>query len=114
MSAVFIVWCFCYNEWCYSSNKKKFARWAGAIGIALTGYVIVLVVTFAYFVPSLISFTTTAYCATPDASLTRQARLWERLSLVRLSVLLVLAMVLLTGLAKSRERRPAVATFKSA
>ncbi|WP_276483416.1 hypothetical protein [Paraflavitalea pollutisoli] len=87
---------------------------AGSIGIAFTGYVVILVITFLYFVPSLIAIITATYGEVADADLTRQARLWEQLSLVRLCVLVVLAMVLLTGMARSRDRVTKVTTFKSA
>lgn len=95
-----------------------FVHWktdrAGAVSIAFVGYVVVLVITFLYFVPALVAITTTAAAPVADADLTRRARLWEQLSLVRLFVLVVLSVILLTGMAKSRERSTATRTFKSA
>ena len=63
--------------------------------ITLSCYVLILGITFSYFVPELLSITGTAYSGTNDPSLTSRAKLWETLSLVRLAFLLVLAVVLL-------------------
>jgi hypothetical protein len=63
--------------------------------ITLACYILVLGITFSYFVPELLSITGTAYSGTIDPSLTSRAKLWETLSLVRLAFLLVLAVVLL-------------------
>ncbi|HEY0977669.1 MAG TPA: hypothetical protein VGE21_09375 [Flavobacteriales bacterium] len=77
-------------------------NWRGprrrTIGLALGGYVVVLAVTFAFFVPELIAITTTPYATVVDPGLQARAARWETLSLVRLSVLMVLAMVLLSAL----------------
>src|SRR5687768_1650401 len=67
------------------------------------GYVVILVITFAHFVPELIAITRTAWSEEVDPALVKRAKLWETLSLVRLSVLVVLAIVLFLGLT-----RPAV------
>ncbi|MFT3793788.1 hypothetical protein [Flavobacterium sp.] len=72
--------------------------------IATIGYVIVLVVTFAFFVPELIALTTTAYSQTIDIGLVKRAKLWEMLSLVRLTVLIMLSLVLFLGMTKNEER----------
>ena len=66
----------------------------------IIGYLAILGATFVYFVPELMALTQTAYSTTVDAELTRRANLWETLSLVRLGVLLLLAIVLLFGLSK--------------
>jgi hypothetical protein len=71
----------------------------------LIGYLTILAVTFAYFVPELMSLIHTAYGPTVDAELTRRAGLWETLSLVRLGGLFALAVVLLLGLSKSTDER---------
>jgi hypothetical protein len=68
--------------------------------LSFTGYVIVLVITFAFFVPELIAITTTPYTDTIDTGLAARAFLWESLSLVRLSFLFVLSLVLFLGLTK--------------
>jgi len=75
--------------------------------IVFGSYIAILAITAIYFVPELVSITRTAFSTTPDTNLTRRASLWETLSLVRLSVLVVLSIVLLLGLTKSRTR-PAV------
>jgi hypothetical protein len=69
----------------------------------LAGYILVLLVTSLYFVPELIGIITTPFSRTPDPELTRRAALWEVLSLVRLSVLLMLAIGLLMGLTKDNR-----------
>ncbi len=64
------------------------------------GYVIVLVITFAYFVPELIAITGTPFSENIDQSLIKRAKQWEMLSLIRLSFLVVLAIAAFLGLAK--------------
>jgi hypothetical protein len=68
--------------------------------VVLASYVAILAITFVYFVPELISITTTAYADTVDQQLVERASWWERLSIVRLVVLVVLSMVLMLGLTK--------------
>lgn len=68
--------------------------------IVLSSYILILIITAIYFVPELISITTTAFSPTPDPALTRRAGLWETLSLIRLAVLFILAIVLFMGLTK--------------
>lgn len=68
--------------------------------IPFAGYIAILLITFIYFVPELIALTGAPYAAVADAELTRRARTWETLSLVRLTALLGLAVVLLYGLSK--------------
>lgn len=72
--------------------------------IVFTSYLLILGITAIYFVPELISITTTPFATTIDADLTRRASLWETLSLVRLAVLVVLSVILLLGLTKNRTR----------
>lgn len=64
------------------------------------GYVIVLIITFAFFVPELIAITGAGFSAAEDPSLTKRARLWEALSLIRLIFLIILAVVGFLGLTK--------------
>jgi hypothetical protein len=71
------------------------------IAVVLMSYIIILVVTFIYFVPELINIITTAHSQMQDAELTRRAALWEALSIVRLCILVILAIVLFTGLTKT-------------
>lgn len=68
--------------------------------ISSIGYVIILVITFSFFVPELITITGATYAEHADAVLTQRAGLWETLSLVRLSVLIFLAIVLFLGLTR--------------
>jgi hypothetical protein len=75
-----------------------------SIAIPLTGYVIILIITFSYFVPELLSIIQTPYQASVDAGLVARAGLWEELSLVRLAVLVVLAAILLMGLTRGNEK----------
>ena len=69
----------------------------------IIGYVMVLVITFAHFVPELIAITGTPYSENIDDSLTERAAQWEALSLVRLSFLVVLAVIGIAGLGRSKE-----------
>ncbi|MCW3074965.1 MAG: hypothetical protein JWP69_2034 [Flaviaesturariibacter sp.] len=71
--------------------------------IVLGSYVLILAVTAIYFVPELISITTTPVSPTPDPALTERAAAWEALSIVRLGVLVVLAIVLFMGMTKSNR-----------
>lgn len=73
--------------------------------IASGGYVLVLIITAAYFVPELIAITTSAYSPAVSDDLTGRAKTWEALSLVRLSGLLILAIVLLYGLSVKTEEK---------
>ena len=69
----------------------------------LLGYAAVLLTTFIYFVPELMSLTQTAYSVTVNSELTGRAQTWEILSLVRLGFLICLAVVLLLGLSRSEK-----------
>jgi hypothetical protein len=71
--------------------------------IVSIGYVLILAITAAYFVPKLLSITTTAFSDNFDTVLMKRAAVWETLSLVRLSVLIVLAVTLMVGLAKPNK-----------
>ena len=75
------------------------------IAIVLISYVVILAITAVYFVPELLSIINTPLSTTADAELTSRAKLWEILSLIRLLVLLVLAIVLLLGLTKPSHSR---------
>lgn len=70
------------------------------LSIPLIGYVIILITTFVFFVPELINITSTTYSNIADSALIKRAKLWETLSIIRLFVLTVLAIVLLLGLTK--------------
>lgn len=82
----------------WKSARRKF------ILVSFGGYFLVLVITAIFFVPELISITTTPYSDTIDADLTARASRWETLSLVRLTFLFMLAITLLNSLTKSAEK----------
>ncbi len=69
--------------------------------IPMAGYVIILLTTFTFFVPELLDLTGTPYSDTVDPSLQSRGSRWVTLSLVRGGTLIVLAIILLLGLAKS-------------
>lgn len=79
----------------WRSQRRNF------ILIPFAGYAAVLVVTFLFFVPELLAITQSFYGPNVDPELTRRARLWETLSLVRLGFMVLLAIMLLWGLSRS-------------
>jgi hypothetical protein len=79
-----------------SARKKN-------ILLVLISYIIIILVTAIYFVPELISITTTPYALVASADLVRRAQTWEILSIARLIVLVVLAIVLFVGLTKENK-----------
>lgn len=85
------------------------ANWASdrrALIIApLVGYVLVLGLTWLYFVPELMELTQAAFSETVDAALTARAQSWETWSLVRLGFLFILAITLLSSLATPTDTR---------
>jgi hypothetical protein len=83
--------------------NRRYARRSNIIFV-LTGYIIILVVTAIYFVPELMSITSTAFSAAGDPELVRRASLWELLSIIRLVILVVLSIKLFMGLTKTGER----------
>ena len=85
------------------ANWRSDRRWL--IILPLAGYVIVLGITFLYFVPELMTLTQTPFSETVDAALTARANTWETLSLVRLGFLFILAITLLSSLATPLDTR---------
>lgn len=81
----------------WNTNRRK------NVLIAMGGYVVILLVTFSFFVPELLELTGTPYSDTVDASLQSRASRWTTLSLIRLGLLIVLAMNLLVGLTKAEK-----------
>lgn len=71
------------------------ANWRSArrkpIALCMAGYVLVLVITFAHFVPELIALTTMPYSEMIDAAMQTRAHNWEMGSLVRLAFLNIVA-----------------------
>ncbi len=72
--------------------------------ITALSYVAILIITRIYFVPELLSITGTPFSLSVDPSLAERGAMWEILSLVRLGVLIVLALILFLGLSKSQVR----------
>lgn len=68
--------------------------------IALIGYLLIIIATFSYFVPELLDITSSEYSTTIDETLKNRAKLWENLSLLRLSIIMGLAVILFIGLSK--------------
>lgn len=68
--------------------------------VAYLSYIVVLALTFAFFVPELISIITTPISSASDAGLTARAGQWETLSLLRLGLMFVMSAVLLFSLTK--------------
>ena len=64
----------------------------------LIGYVIILIITYVYFVPVLIGFIETPYQDTVDQALVSSASTWEMLSIVRMIFILILSFILLSTL----------------
>jgi hypothetical protein len=84
------------------------ANWKTArrkyILIPIAGYVLVLIITFVYFVPELLSIIQTPYQDAVDKGLVERAGRWEALSLVRLAFLIPMFGVLLLSLTKGNEK----------
>lgn len=84
------------------------ANWKTArrkyIIIPLSVYVLILIITSIYFVPELMAITKTAYQPISNDGLIARSALWEKLSLVRLAVCVVIAGVLLFSLTKGNEK----------
>jgi hypothetical protein len=88
--------------------------------ITLSGYVLILISTFAWFVPTLMSIIKMPYADVVNGDVTRLGELWISLSLVRAIMLFVLSLVLFLGLTKSgavlqrrKEVSPAVKGSRS-
>ena len=73
------------------------------IMITLGCYIVILIVTFAYYVPELLYITTYQYQNTVISALQDRAELWQTLSRIRLICMLGLSLVLLSGLSKRTE-----------
>jgi len=72
--------------------------------LALLGYVLVLVITFTYFVSELIELTSTPISSEVSTELTSRGTQWENLSLVRLAFLVLIAVYLYAGAFKPAEK----------
>lgn len=69
--------------------------------VPMITYIVVLVATFAYFVPELLGIIGTKWSDTYDETLTARGSRWVNLSIIRMIVLFGAALVLYTGLTKS-------------
>jgi hypothetical protein len=69
----------------------------------MVGYVLILLVTFTYFVPTLIRITSTPFQDTADQTLVDQSSMWETLSLIRLGLIVILSIILLSALTKPNK-----------
>jgi len=78
----------------WRSERKKHVLYP------LITYAVVLVITFAWFVPVLLELIHTPYSNTHDSTLTSRASRWETLSIVRAFVLFGSAIYLFLGLTK--------------
>ncbi len=74
------------------------------VWIAFSGYLIILVVTSLYFVPELISITSTPFSVEVDAGLQARGARWINLSMIRSFCLMGLAIFLFLGLRKSGDK----------
>ena len=81
----------------WKTERRKF------IIITLGGYALILVTTFLWFVPTLLSIVNMPFSETVNADMTSLGQLWIKLSLVRAGVLVVLSLVLVMGMSKSAE-----------
>lgn len=80
----------------WKTQRKKY------ILISLITYSLILIVTFIYFVPELLSIIETPFNQPPDAVLQKRAGRWVSLSIVRLFAGVISAFtILLYGLTKS-------------
>ena len=68
-------------------------------------YVLVLIITFIYFVPELILIMQTPYQPVTDNGLVSRANTWEKLSLVRMVFIFGIAGILLFALTKGNENK---------
>jgi hypothetical protein len=69
--------------------------------ITFSGYVLILISTAIFFVPTLLSITKMQYADIVNEDMTRLGQLWITLSLIRGAILLGLSCLLIMGLTKS-------------
>ncbi len=85
---------------CWRTQRKK------SLIIVLAGYISILIITAIYFVPELLTIVQTPFSTEVDPDLTRRAKLWEVLSIIRMFVLFALTIVLYLGLTRAGTRVP--------
>jgi hypothetical protein len=81
----------------WKNSRRKPMLWV------IGPYVVILIITAIYFVPELIHIITSPYQDIVDNHLQSRAALWEKLSLSRLCLVVVLSFVLLSSLTKPAE-----------
>jgi hypothetical protein len=75
-----------------------------SILVPMLVYVLILAITFSYFVPELMSITGTPYSDNISADLQSRGSRWIALSLVRAGVLMIILVVLILGMSKPGSR----------
>ena len=73
------------------------------ISVPLVLYLLILIATFTYFVPELLSLVNMTYEDHLDLAASARAHRWEVLSIFRLLILVTAALILLTGLSKVEQ-----------
>ncbi len=81
----------------WKNSRRKQILWV------LSSYIIILIITAIYFVPELIHIITSPYQNHIDKDLQARAALWQKLSLLRLSLVILLSFILLSSLTKSAD-----------
>jgi hypothetical protein len=76
----------------WKSERRKYVL------VPLVAYILILVATFSFFVPELLSLMATPYSDTIDEGLTHRANTWVNLSLARMVILFAAAVLLYMGL----------------
>lgn len=71
--------------------------------IPFVTYILILVITSIYFVPELIDIISTPYAESIDEDLVSRGSRWEILSIIRLLVLILVAIILYQGLTKKTD-----------
>ena len=82
---------------CWKTARRK------NVLITITGYALILLSTFIFFVPELLDLVNAPYSDTIDPTLQSRADRWVILSLLRGALVIVLAMTLVLGLTKSEK-----------
>lgn len=72
--------------------------------IPLLIYIVLMALTFIYYVPELKSIISTPYSTTVDANIQNRASLWITLSLIRMTFIVISAIILLLGLTKTDKK----------
>ncbi|MCC6252926.1 MAG: hypothetical protein IT238_10740 [Bacteroidia bacterium] len=81
----------------WKTERRKY------ILIPMVTYMILIGITFIYFVPELKSIIGTPYSETVDLDLQQRGSLWIKLSLARLTFIAITSFILLLGLTKSEK-----------